>query len=70
MKKYTPGSGAGPANMDMKKRAAASKLANMKNANRLKKKMDTTGFMSVEDVKKAKKAGTFKDWTSKYGKNN
>lgn len=60
MKKYTPGSGSGPSNMDMKKRAVASKVA--------KKKMDMTGFMSVEDVKKAKKAGTYKDWTEKYNK--
>lgn len=46
----------------MKKKAVAMKMATKK------KKMDTTGFMSVEDVKKAKKAGTFKDWTEKYNK--
>lgn len=63
MKKYTPGTGAGPSNMDMKKMSVAKKMAT-------KKKMDTTGFLTVEDVKKQKKAGTYKDWTSKYGKNN
>lgn len=61
MKKYTPGSGSGPSNMDMKKMSVAKKMAT-------KKKMDMTGFMSVEDVKKAKKAGTYKDWTEKYNK--
>jgi hypothetical protein len=40
-----------------KKRAAAQKMA-------LSKK----GFLSVEQVQKEKKAGTFKDWTEKYGK--
>lgn len=52
----------GPSNMDMmgKKKSVAKRMAS--------KKMDTTGFMSVEDVKKAKKAGTFKDWTEKYNK--
>jgi hypothetical protein len=38
--------------MKSKKKAVAKRMAS--------KKMDTTGFMSVEDVKKAKKAGTFK----------
>jgi hypothetical protein len=46
--------------MKSKKKAVAKRMAS--------KKMDTTGFMSVEDVKKAKKAGTFKDWTEKYNK--
>lgn len=64
---YTSGSNSGPSNMDMKKKAVASTMANMKNATK-KKKMDTTGYMSVEDVRKAKKAGTFKDWTEKYNK--
>jgi hypothetical protein len=50
---YTP-SPSSP-NMGMKKKAVAAKMATNK-----KKKMDTTGFLSVDQVKKMKKAGKFK----------
>lgn len=57
---YSPSPSSPNMGMKSKKKAVAKRMAS--------KKMDTTGFMSVEDVKKAKKAGTFKDWTEKYGK--
>lgn len=50
-----PGSGSGPSNMDMKKSALKKKIASKK-----PKKTDTSGFLSVEQVKKLKKAGKFK----------
>jgi hypothetical protein len=62
---YTP-SPSSP-NMGMKKKAVASKLANMKNATK-KKKMDMTGFLTYEQVQEHKKSGKTKDWTEKYGK--